>query len=34
MGDLDFEIVGRALPYLAGGLQYTVQLTQIGRAHV
>ncbi len=27
MGDLDFEVVGRSLPYLATGLQYTVQLT-------
>ena len=32
MGDLDFEIVGRALPYLAGGLQYTVQLTLVAAA--
>jgi glutamate/aspartate transport system permease protein len=29
MGELDFEIVGRALPYLASGLQYTVQLTLV-----
>jgi glutamate/aspartate transport system permease protein len=29
MGELDFEIVGRALPYLARGLQYTVQLTLV-----
>ena len=28
-GDLDFEIVGRTLPYLITGLQYTVQLTLI-----
>ena len=34
MGDLDFEIVGRALPYLAGGLQYTVQLTLVAAAGV
>jgi glutamate/aspartate transport system permease protein len=27
MGDLDFDVIGRALPYLAKGLQYTVQLT-------
>jgi len=27
MGDLDFEVIGRSLPYLAKGLQYTVQLT-------
>ncbi len=29
MGDLDFEIIGRALPYLAGGLRYTFQLTLV-----
>ena len=29
MGDLDFEVIGRALPYLAHGLQYTVQLTLV-----
>jgi glutamate/aspartate transport system permease protein len=27
MGDLDFEVIGRTLPYLLQGLQYTVQLT-------
>ena len=27
MGDLDFDVIGRSLPYLAKGLQYTVQLT-------
>lgn len=27
MGGLDFEIIGRAWPYLMKGLQYTVQLT-------
>jgi glutamate/aspartate transport system permease protein len=27
MGDLDFEVIGRTLPYLMQGLQYTVQLT-------
>jgi glutamate/aspartate transport system permease protein len=27
MGDLDFDVVGRSLPYLLKGLQYTVQLT-------
>jgi glutamate/aspartate transport system permease protein len=27
MGDLDFAIIGRVLPYLMKGLQYTVQLT-------
>ncbi len=27
MGDLDFGVIGRSLPYLAKGLQYTVQLT-------
>ena len=32
MGNLDFEIIGRALPYLAGGLQYTVQLTLVAAA--
>ncbi|MFH1602394.1 MAG: ABC transporter permease subunit [Pseudomonadota bacterium] len=29
MGDLDFAIIGRVLPYLAKGLQYTVQLTLV-----
>lgn len=29
MGDLDFEVIGRALPYLLTGLQYTFQLTLI-----
>jgi glutamate/aspartate transport system permease protein len=32
MGDLDFEIIGRSLPYLARGLQYTVQLTLVAAA--
>ena len=27
MGELDFDVVGRSLPYLLMGLQYTVQLT-------
>ncbi len=27
MGDLDFDVIGRTLPYLMTGLQYTVQLT-------
>ena len=27
MGDLDFDVIGRSLPYLLKGLQYTVQLT-------
>ena len=27
MGDLDFDVIGRTLPYLMQGLQYTVQLT-------
>jgi glutamate/aspartate transport system permease protein len=27
MGDLDFDVIGRTLPYLLQGLQYTVQLT-------
>ena len=27
MGDLDFDVIGRTLPYLLTGLQYTVQLT-------
>ena len=27
MGELDFDVIGRSLPYLAKGLQYTVQLT-------
>ena len=27
MGDLDFDVINRSLPYLAKGLQYTVQLT-------
>ena len=27
MGDLDFDVISRSLPYLAKGLQYTVQLT-------
>ena len=27
MGDLDFDVIGRSLPYLLQGLQYTVQLT-------
>ena len=29
MGDLDFEVIGRSLPYLLKGLQYTVQLTAV-----
>ena len=29
MGDLDFDVIGRSLPYLATGLQYTVQLTLV-----
>ena len=29
MGDLDFEVIGRSLPYLLRGLQYTVQLTVV-----
>ncbi len=29
MGDLDFAAIGRALPYLMQGLQYTVQLTLV-----
>jgi glutamate/aspartate transport system permease protein len=29
MGDLDFEVIGRTLPYLLQGLQYTVQLTLV-----
>jgi len=27
MGDLDFDVIGRSLPYLMKGLEYTVQLT-------
>jgi glutamate/aspartate transport system permease protein len=27
MDQLDFEVIGRSLPYVLGGLQYTVQLT-------
>ncbi len=27
MGDLDFDVIGRSLPYLLKGLQYTLQLT-------
>lgn len=29
MGDLDFAVIGRTLPYLLTGLQYTVQLTLV-----
>ena len=29
MGDLDFEVIGRSLPYLLKGLQYTAQLTAV-----
>ncbi len=29
IGDLDFEVIGRSLPYLLRGLQYTVQLTVV-----
>lgn len=29
IGDLDFEVIGRSLPYLLKGLQYTVQLTVV-----
>ena len=29
MGELDFDVIGRSLPYLAKGLQYTVQLTLV-----
>jgi len=29
MGELDFEVIGRSLPYLLKGLQYTVQLTAV-----
>ena len=29
MGDLDFGVIERALPYLLSGLQYTVQLTLV-----
>lgn len=29
MGDLDFDVVARAWPYLLGGLAYTVQLTVV-----
>ncbi len=29
MGDLDFDVIGRSLPYLAKGLQYTLQLTLV-----
>jgi glutamate/aspartate transport system permease protein len=32
MGDLDFEVIGRVLPYLAAGLQYTIQLTLVAAA--
>jgi glutamate/aspartate transport system permease protein len=29
IGDLDFDVVGRALPFLMKGLQYTMQLTVV-----
>lgn len=29
MGDLDFDVISRSLPYLAKGLQYTAQLTLV-----
>jgi glutamate/aspartate transport system permease protein len=29
IGDLDFDVIGRTLPFLMKGLQYTVQLTVI-----
>jgi glutamate/aspartate transport system permease protein len=29
MGDLDFDVISRTLPYLMQGLQYTVQLTLV-----
>jgi glutamate/aspartate transport system permease protein len=29
IGDLDFEVIGRALPFLMKGLQYTAQLTAV-----
>ncbi|MDB5729070.1 MAG: gltK [Noviherbaspirillum sp.] len=29
MGDLDFDVIGRTWPYLASGLQYTLQLTLV-----
>jgi len=29
MGDLDFAVIGHALPYLMQGLQYTIQLTLV-----
>jgi glutamate/aspartate transport system permease protein len=29
MGNLDFDVIGRTLPYLMKGLQYTVQLTLV-----
>jgi glutamate/aspartate transport system permease protein len=29
MGDLDFDVIGRTLPYLLVGLRYTLQLTAI-----
>jgi len=29
MGNLDFDVIGRTLPYLMQGLQYTVQLTLV-----
>ncbi|MEK7736948.1 MAG: ABC transporter permease subunit [Pseudomonadota bacterium] len=29
MGELDFAVIGRVLPYLMQGLQYTVQLTLV-----
>jgi glutamate/aspartate transport system permease protein len=29
MSDLDFDVIGRTLPYLMRGLQYTVQLTLV-----
>jgi glutamate/aspartate transport system permease protein len=29
MSDLDFEVVGRSLPYVMHGLQYTLQLTLV-----
>ena len=32
MGDLDFDVIGRALPYLAQGMQYTLQLTLVAAA--
>lgn len=29
IGDLDFDVIGRTLPFLVKGLQYTVQLTAV-----